>query len=295
MRTYRATPFARDLNAAMRGGGSPCFPDWRDGLYPPLVPRAELVASRIRLHGSVQARNSSMVFAFNLLLPFTGPELRLAAPLSDVAWERVELEWTPPGGLLGEVDGEVPRPDERATAIDGVLWGRRGAKRIVALVEVKLSEGGFTPCGGVISRGNRDQAPCHDAALLYSAPERCYLTRAVGKQRDRRYWSIFARAHGDLASAFPGVTTPGCPFAGDSQQLMRQHALALALEQEGLADEAWVIVLHHDHNPDVPGHVDDYRALVADPGRILRQPASTLLATDPIEGWADWMLARYLL
>jgi len=48
-------------------------------------------------------------------------------------------------------------------------------------------------------------------------------------------------------------------------------------------------------NADVPGHVDEYRALAADSARILRQPASGLFASDPIEGWADWMRARYLL
>jgi hypothetical protein len=295
VRPYRATAFARSLNASMRGDGPPCFPDWRDGLHPPSRSRAEEVAAGIQLHGSVAARNSSMVFAFNLLLPFTGPDLRLPAPLSGVAWESVELEWTPPGDLLAEIDGDVPRDDERATAIDGVLRGRRDGRRVVALVEVKLSEGGFTPCGGCESRGNRDRAPCRDAGLFLASPERCYLTRPLRKRRDRRYWSIFSAAHGDLARAFPGVSGGGCPFEGDAQQLMRQHALALAIEQEGIADETWLVVLHHDRNPDIAGHVDAYRSLVAEPDRIVCLPASSLLAAEPVEGWADWMRARYLL
>ncbi len=293
--TYRPTEFARDLNARMRGTGAPFFDDWRQGVHPPLLPAAEAVASRIRLHGSVRARNSSMVFAFNLLLPFVGGGLQLDPPLDDVTWDSVEIEWTPPGALLGEIDGEVPREDERATAIDGVLWGERGGKRVVVLVEVKLSEGGFTTCGGKDSRGNRDRDPCRDGRLFFEAPERCYLTRPYRKTRDRRYWAIFEAAHGSVCDAFPKVEPGPCPFAHDAQQLMRQHALALAMEQEGLADEAWVLVLHHDANPDVPGHFDAYRELVADPTRLVRQPASVLLRSGAPARWSDWMRQRYLL
>ena len=52
----------------------------------------------------------------------------------------------PPGGLLGELDGEWPMGDEPATGVDVALWGRlENRRRAVVLVEVKLSEGGFTP------------------------------------------------------------------------------------------------------------------------------------------------------
>lgn len=295
MTAYRPTPFARSLLEQMRGGGSPLFDDWRDGLHPTVLARAEAAAEQIRLHDSVRARNSSMVFAFNLLLPFVDFDFRLGAPFDDVTWDRVEIEWTPPGHLLGEIDGDVPRDDERATAIDGVLWGRRGGARVVVLVEVKLSEGGFTTCGGLGSAGNHDHGPCRDATVLMSDPGRCYLTRPWRKKRDRRYWPIFEAAHGGLAAAFPGAKAEACPFAGDAQQPMRQHALALALEQEGLADEAWLLLLHHDHNPDVRAHFDAYRALTADPSRLLCWPASTLLAAGPPTDWASWMRHRYIL
>jgi len=295
--SFTPTPFAVSLLDAMRAGGSPVFPDWRDGIYPPLREAAEVAASSIRLHKAVRARNSSMVFAFNLLLPFKeASSLRLPPPLDDVVWERLELEWTPPGALLCEIAGDVPEPDEPATAIDGVLWGRRGDAAVVVLVEVKLTEGGFTHCNGKDSRGNRDRAPCEDVAVLLDSPQRCYLRRPYRATRERRYWPIFEAAHGSLRGAFPGVRDGGCPFAGDGQQLMRQHALALAMEQEGLADQAFVLVLHHDDNPDVPEHFEQYWAITATPGRLLRLAASRLLESDPTGGdWAAWMRARYLL
>ena len=44
------------------------------------------------------------------------------------------------------MDGEWPMGDEPATGVDVALWGRlENRRRAVVLVEVKLSEGGFTP------------------------------------------------------------------------------------------------------------------------------------------------------
>ncbi len=279
----------------MRRGGPPLFEHWLDGVHPDLRDAALQAAQGVRLHDLVRARNSSMVFAFNLLLPFQRHPLDLGAPFDGVDWRRVRLEWTPPGPLLGEIRGEVPGPREKATAIDALLEGERpGGERVAVLVEVKLSEGGFTGCGGQASPRNVRRFGCDDALAMLAAPEGCYLTQPAHQRRPRRYWAIFAAAHGSLAEAFPGVGDGPCPFRGHGQQLMRQHALALAMEQEGLVDEAWVVVVHHDHNPDVPEHFDAYRGVVASPERLLRWPASRLLRARP-PAWQAWMRDRYLL
>jgi len=234
-----------------------------------------------------------MVFAFNLLLPFETRPLQLDG-FEDVEWTGVELEWNPPGDLLSEIAGDVPVADERMTSIDGVLWGRRGESSIALLVEVKLTEGGFTPCSGRNSRGNRDRAPCRDAARMLACPDRCYLTRPWRSTRERRYWRIFEGAFGSMAAAFPHVDPDGaCVFASDSQQIMRQHALALALEQHEIVDEAWLVLVHHDRNPDVTGPFDAYRRLVSDASRLRRVPASTWLRGSP--NHLRWMQARYRL
>ncbi len=155
----------------MRRGGSPLLDDWLQGIYPPLRPQAETAARGIELHPSVRALNSSMVFAFNLLLPFRERPLDLGPGLRQLAEQRIELEWTPPGRLLGEIDGEHPGEGEKATAIDGLVQGRRSdGRRVAGLVEVKLSEGGFTQCGGAVSLRNRDRAACQDARELLRRP-----------------------------------------------------------------------------------------------------------------------------
>ena len=136
---------------------------------------------------------SSQAFAFNLFLPFReGLREVLSERLSDLVGahltiDRLNFEWIPPGWLLGELDGEWPADNEPATGVDVSLWGwLDNGRRAVVLMEVKLSEGGFTHCGGRRSRGNRRKDVCNSAALFLNDPDACYLRRPWGKSRDRR-------------------------------------------------------------------------------------------------------------
>lgn len=280
---------------------SPLWDHWTDGVHPELRERAlNLVAEKgIRLHSHAAALHSSMVFAFNLFLPPDAGSwvvAALGARFDDVRVDRVDIEWVPPGRYLAEIDGDSPREDESSSAIDAVVWGTRADSRSVAiLLEVKLSEGGFTPCGGRESRGNRRRDVCESAATFLAEPTACYLTRPYGKARNRRYWEIFDRAFGSVAQAFPGSSDGPCPFAGDRQQPMRQHALALALEADGGIDEAWLVLVHHDDNPDVLPHWEHYRTTVADSGRIVSLPAGQMIRAgdDAWPLWASYMRERY--
>jgi hypothetical protein len=178
---------------------------------------------------------------------------------------------------------------------------RDGGRRGVILIEVKLTEGGFIRCLGRKSRGNRDPQVCESAAALLAEPRRCYLTHTYRAVRDRRYWDIFAHHAGSVSAMFPHVDLQGpCPFAGDNQQPMRNHALALGLVQAGEFDFAHFGLVHHDDNPDVPPHWASYRALCADPTMLFSLGASALLAVDDpsLAWWSDWrafMVARYRL
>ena len=137
--------------------------------------------------------------------------------------ETVRFEWVPPGALLGELEGDRPTDDEPATGVDVVLWSRlEDGRKAVVLVEVKLSEDGFTTCNGRRSRANRRRDVCDSARLFFGDPAACYLRRPKGKQRDRRHWQIFAGGHGSVREAFPGADMDGpCPLAGNAQQPMR--------------------------------------------------------------------------
>ena len=264
---------------------SPMWPSWEHNLHRELHEQVrDLVGKGLRLHDYICALNSSQAFAMELLLPFrVGSTQGLEAFLSErlgrsVEVLEVELEFIGHGDALAETHGRLPEPDEPITAADAALHlrdaeGRRG----LLLVEVKLSEDGYTRCPGPESRANRDRSACESQAFL-DEPHRCYLKRPWRASRDRRYRAIFETEHGTLRAAFPGAPPQGrCSFYGDPQQLMRNHALALAWCQEGRA-EWWALALvHHDDNPDVLDGWIDYMTITNDLGNFHRWPASDLL------------------
>lgn len=316
---FRATAFAQDLLRRMlrRGGSrrtSPLLPRWQDGLHPRVVAEAERLVAKgtLPLHDYARALNSSQAFALNLFLPFRiGNTEGLATFLSELLGHRVDvtgvdLEYYGSGDLLAEIEGAVPGTEDRLTQADVAIHLRDAAGRPgLLLVEVKLTEGGFTHCGGARSRGNRDPGPCDHAAIFFDASERCYLRRPLRASRDRRYWELFTRAHGSLRGAFPGTEEGGpCPFRGHWQQPMRNHALALAAVDAGQAAFWALALVHHDDNPDVAGPWDAYTAATKDRDHLHRWRATQLLpalsATHASSASSEpalvpWLRTRYLL
>ena len=283
---------------------------WADGIYPEYreLAQAAVRDDEVRLHRYASHLRSSQVFAFNLFLPFReGNREQLSRRVSeaigsDLAIEDVRFEWVPPGHILGELHGERPEANEAATGVDAVLWGKLpGGARCAVLIEVKLSETDFTHCNGRTSPANRRRDVCDSADLFFADPSACYLTRPLHQRRDRRYWEIFAGAHGSLSEAFPGIDRSGpCPFAFGMQQPMRNLAVARGLEQdEGLGiAKAWFVLCAHDGNPDIDGHWREWRRILPDPSMAPSLPASEVVAAGEAEGftgWAVWMRHRYLL
>lgn len=323
MRTepFRASVFGQGLLARMRkqrslaeGHGralSPAFwSDWTEGLHPAVRPAASAAvrADGVRLHSHVGALNSSMVFAFNLFLPFrVGDSAPLATLLSArlgrrVRVDRVQFEYTGPLAVLGETRSDTLAKREPATAVDvAVLVTDDGGRQGLVLIEVKLSESGFSVCNGAESAGNLHRAPCESAAKFLDDPSACYLRRPKRASRDRRYWTIFGNACGSLAAAFPGASREGgCPFRGDLQQPMRNHALLLGIVQAGIAEFGAIMLVHHDGNPDVVGPWEAYRAMVADSRCVLRMPASVVTGAadaglDARPALSSWLRERYCL
>ena len=290
------------------GNRPPMWRRWTDGIYPSYQNLAAQVATTdsVVLHEEVAHVRSSQAFAFNLFLPFReGGRARLSECVSEFVGarlriDRVQFEWIPPGGLLGELVGERPVDGEPATAVDVVLWGRLpDTRRAAVLVEVKLSEAGFTKCNGRTSRGNKRQDVCDSARVFFAKPRDCYLRRPFRKDRDRRYWDIFAASHGSVRDAFPGADMNGtCPFAFDAQQPMRNLAIARGLEQDGAVAKAWFVLCAHDDNTDVAAHWQEWRALLPDPAMAPSIPATEVIRVGAAEGhkaWAEWMCERYKL
>ncbi len=298
----------RAWRAQMDGARSRYWNHWTDGIYPMFRDLAEMAirVDQVRLHNQSAHLRSSQTFAFNLFLPFwEGRRARLSERVSALVGtrliiDRVQFEWVPPGRVLGEIAGDRPVGDEPATVTDVVLWGRlRFRRRAALLLEVKLSEGEFTPCGGRESQGNRRKDVCQSARLFMRDPNACYLRRPVRQRRDRRYWEIFTRSHGSVRKAFPHADLDGpCPFAYDMQQPMRNLAIARGLEQEGMVRRAWFALCAHDANPDIAARWADWSRLLPEPSPAPAIPASEIVSIGEAEGLTDWaayMRERYQL
>ena len=312
---YQPTKFAISLEEHLKewrygvdGTRSKMWDCWTDGIYPSYRALAKEVvrADSVKLHDYAAHLLSSQVFAFNLFLPFRERRrARLSEHVSDLVGARLTIdsvcfEWVPPGALLGEIEGERPKDNEPATAVDVMLWCRLASGQPAAvLIEVKLSEKGFTHCNGYKSRANRRTDVCESARLFFDDPSACYLRRPKRKRRDRRYWEIFAATYGSVSEAFPGAEIDGsCPFVGDAQQPMRNLAIARGLEQEGTVARAYFVLCAPDDNLDVARHWAEWRELLPDSDMAPSLPASDVICLGEAEGyadWAAWMRNRYRL
>lgn len=312
---YRPMDFARVLEEHLKewrcgvdGTRSKMWDRWTDGIYPSYRALAEEVvrADSVKLHKYAAHLRSSQAFAFNLFLPFReGNQPRLSKCVGDLVGVRLSIdkvcfEWVPPGALLGEIDGDRPRDEEAATAADITLCCRlEDGQRAAVLIEIKLSEGGFTQCRGRESAANHRKDVCASARLFYDDPRACYLRRPKRKRRDRRYWEIFTASHGSVRKAFPGADMDGpCPFAGNAQQPMRNFAIARGLEQEGTVARAYFVLCAHDDNLDVARHWAEWRGLLPDSDMAPSLPASEVVRSGEAQGytdWAVWMRNRYRL
>lgn len=285
------------------------FADWLDGIHRPFRRETEeyVREAGLRVHDYAAAVDSSMAFAFNLFMPFrvwsAGViEAWLSAELGrEVVVASVEFEFHGPTDILAECAGPTPAPDEKFTAADVAMRVRdEDGRRGIVLVEVKLSEGGFTHCGGATSVANRRRDVCASAATFFEEPGACYLRRTRHARRDRRYWDILEGEYGSVRNAVPGYLGERCPFEGDFQQIMRNHVLALGLVQAGEVDFAAFGLVHHPENHHVIEPWDHYREIAAPEASLFRCPADTLVNRGADSGgvWTEWgayMRSRYML
>ena len=312
-----AQSFADTLQAHLRrwrsgvdGSTRRDWDHWADGIYPGYRELALAVVQEdsVRLHRYSAHLRSSQIFAFNLFLPFRrGSRDELSSCVgetigADISIDDISFEWVPPGGLLGELDGERPVGNEPATGVDVVLWCRTASgTRCAVLIEVKLSEPDFTHCNGRTSPANRRLDVCDSAGRFFEDPSACYLRRPVHQRRDRRYWEIFVADRGSVSEAFPGADRSGpCPFAFGMQQPMRNLAIARGLEQDEVWEipKAWFVLCAHDHNPDIGERWMAWRQMLPDPSMAPSLPASRVVEAGEADGlseWAVWMRQRYLL
>ncbi len=318
---FQRTPFGEKLirhamrDRAWRETGSresptsPMFTDWREGIYEWVRRQTagHIEERGIRLHEYVAAVNSSMAFAFNLFMPFreygaAALEAALARALGfPVRVVDLAFEFYGSTDVLAECAGPQPKDGEKFTASDVAIYVEddRGSKGVV-LVEVKLSEGEYTHCNGATSGNNMRKDICANAEKFFEHPSECYLTHPRRAVRDRRYWDILQTEFGSVGAAVPVYSGERCPFEGNQQQIMRNHALALGLVQAGEVAFTAFGLVHHPDNHHAVQPWEDYRSIVADASPFFRIPADELIAAAGGQSvawsmWARYMRERYML
>ena len=132
---------------------------------------------RLCLGGTDASLRHDHSFGFNLFMPFrehgaSAFEEPLARALgSPMRVVGIEFEFQGPTDVLAECAGPQPADDEKFTASDVAVHVEDDNGRVGLLhVEVKLGEGGFTPCNGAQSAANKRKDVCASAPTFFEIP-----------------------------------------------------------------------------------------------------------------------------
>jgi len=160
------------------------------------------------------------------------------------------------------------------------------------LIEHKLTEQGFTRCGGYRSRANRFPANCNsiDAkTVMLNSGSLCYYSAHCGYQ----YWDFTQEPHFSVQNI---AQYPKCPFKEDLNQLWRNQTLARALETAPI-QKSFFSVVYHPHNPALGSHLREFEQLA--PIRFSHFATNLLvrkaesLDNHAIKEWAKWYRELY--
>jgi hypothetical protein len=156
------------------------FVDPHDGLLPAAHAAYEQLATRGLLHSQLAHLRSSQAFALNLFAPLDDAALRLLWQYRlgyEVAEVNLaEFEYLDPHDTLGEATAASPH----STQVDVLLRARAtDGRRLVALVEVKLSEDEFNPCSAYQSAHNPNVGTCRHDGPFGQRPRRLRPTREL--------------------------------------------------------------------------------------------------------------------
>jgi len=241
-------------------------------LYRPIVDRVREHQQQypFKLHKFVGHMASSQVACINLFVPLLEHPEVAAQILRSINQDVVSIAtdqldngfrvefWPGQGDERGLLNDHSARA---GTDADIAIAYRDHSDRLCLwLIEHKLTEKEFTPCGGATSGGRTPKHRCEPAADVLANHNLCYYHEA---QRCRyTYWTITAR--------HPEVFPPNClgkhqecPFKGGMNQLWRNMVLAMAVEDDPDSpfDHVHFSVVHHPDNRSLLPSMQDFRDL----------------------------------
>ncbi len=179
----------------------------------------------------------------------------------------------------------------------GIAYYNQQGELCLWLIEHKLTEAEFTPCGGYRSPGRQARHDCDRSfAGLLAEKNACYYHDV----RRFAYWDI---TEANL-SFFPNHAAHAhCPFQGGMNQLWRNQLLALGIEQDARQPYRHVSfsVVKHARNTYLDPTLRAYQELIAHNGQF-----SVFTSTDVLDAagalgdvemnrWIEWYKDLYSL
>lgn len=268
-------------------------------IYPPVADRFLTHQRRFpfKTHKFIGHMASSQAACASLFLPLLQrpdeaaealrsikPDLRSIATDHLDAGFRIEF-WDEPDSMLNDHTPAAGTDADFAIAYydqagDPKLW----------LIEHKLTESEFTPCGGFRSRGrNPEVHRCDSATNVVVDNDLCYYHSVSGY----RYWDS-TLANPDVFPASRLRESKGCPFQGGLNQLWRNQLLALSIESSANwpYSEVWFSVVRHPRNNALTDSINQFRQILGPDGRFTDFTSDALIAAAERVGcpaWCDWL------
>ena len=282
----------------------------RHPLYRPIVSRVLEHQKRFpfKLHKFVGHMASSQVACINLFVPLLQyPELaaqilRTIKPdLASIATDhldkgfRIEY-WQGHDNERGPLNDHSARAGTDADI--AIAYRDHGGRLKLWLIEHKLTEKEFTPCGGATSNGRTVKHRCEPVADILANHDLCYY-----HESDRcryTYWPITDR-HPQVFPPERLAAQAECPFKGGMNQLWRNMLLALSVEDDPDQpyDAVHFSVVRHPDNyaleptirafTEVTAGTHRFRWFTSD--RIVHGAAET--DSPDLQDWARWYSGLY--
>jgi hypothetical protein len=281
-------------------------------IYGPIVDELRRHSARngFRLHTHFHHMASSQAACVNLFLPIlrhsrVNEALSLLRPdFASLATDQLDqgycIEFW--GGNFGsDKSDRGPLGDKSAmggTDSDlAIAYRNHAGELCLWLIEHKLTEAEFTPCGGFTSRGRKAHPACkctRSFAEILADKDICYHHHVL----DRHYWTLTSQS-GDL---FAGHTSHAqCPFQGGINQLWRNQLLAHAIEQdeEQVFRHASFSVVKHADNVHLDKTLKEFAELVSHHPKfsVLTSDdvlqAAEALRDNALAEWAKWYRTLY--
>lgn len=200
--------------------------------------------------------------------------------------------WDEPFGTLGDKTAWSGTDADLAIA----YYNHRG-ELCLWLIEHKLAESGFTPCGGLKSRARQPQHDCtRSLSDILSNKNSCYHHDV----RRRNYWTI---TEGNRALFLNHTMHRECPFQDGKNQLWRNLLLALAVEQDARQRyrHGSLSVVKHPDNPHLEETLSAFANLIGHDERFsIFSSVDVVRSAEAVhdskfDAWARWYRDLYML